>query len=253
VLAASLLMLVVITSVGELAVPFANKQARNLKTLAVNNYQLKTTRYGLWLRRGNNFIYIKSIEPGKALTDVSQYVFDNDHRLKQVIYSARAFRRGSQWFLQDIHETILQDTSTLSQTVAERPWSIDLKPALLEVSHDDANEMTLPQLRRVIGYRQLSGLSTEHYALAYWQRVFQPFATLIMIFLGIPFIFGPLRTVTMGVRILSGAVVGFSFYLANQFFGPISLVYQVPAFVGAVLPSCLFLMVGVFLLARSRK
>jgi len=73
-----------------------------------------------------------------------------------------------------------------------------------------------------------------------------------MLFLAIPFIFGPLRSVTMGLRLVSGVVVGFSFYMLNQFFGPFSLVYNVPPFVAALLPSLLFFIIGVFLMRRVR-
>jgi lipopolysaccharide export system permease protein len=76
----------------------------------------------------------------------------------------------------------------------------------------------------------------------------QPFATLVMIFLAIPFIFGPLRSVSMGLRIMAGVIVGFGFYILNQFLGPMSQVYQIPAVVAALVPTMVFAMLGAFLL-----
>jgi len=86
----------------------------------------------------------------------------------------------------------------------------------------------------------------------FWQRLFQPLATLVMICLAVPFIFGPLRTGTMGLRILSGVIVGFGFYILNQFFGPFSMVYQFPPLLAAGLPTLLFATLGVGLLWSSR-
>lgn len=95
-------------------------------------------------------------------------------------------------------------------------------------------------------------MSASTFKLAFWQRLVQPFAALVMIMLAIPFIFGPLRSVTMGLRIVTGAAVGFAFYLLNQFFGPFCLVYQIPVFLGAILPTLFFAGLGFWLLKRVR-
>ena len=73
-----------------------------------------------------------------------------------------------------------------------------------------------------------------------------------MMLLAIPFIFGPLREVSMGVRMVSGVAVGFCFYLLNQFFGPISLVYQFSPILAALLPTLVFAGVGGLLMWRVR-
>jgi lipopolysaccharide export system permease protein len=52
----------------------------------------------------------------------------------------------------------------------------------------------------------------------------------------------------MGLRIVTGVIVGFSFYILNQFFGPISQVYQIPAVIAAIFPTIAFAMLGTFLL-----
>jgi lipopolysaccharide export system permease protein len=44
----------------------------------------------------------------------------------------------------------------------------------------------------------------------------------------------------MGARIIMGVVTGIVFHLTNEIFGPVVMVYQIPAIVGAVLPSILF-------------
>ena len=75
---------------------------------------------------------------------------------------------------------------------------------------------------------------------------------LVMMFLSVPVIFGSLRTVTMGARLVIAIVIGFSFYLLNQFFGPFSLLYQLPPVLAASLPSLLFASLAVYLLRQVR-
>ena len=43
----------------------------------------------------------------------------------------------------------------------------------------------------------------------------------------------------MGARVIMGVLTGFGFFILNEVFGPVSLVYQLP-FLGALLPSLLF-------------
>ncbi len=90
------------------------------------------------------------------------------------------------------------------------------------------------------------------YQLSYWQRVLQPLASLVMMFLAIPFVFGPLRSVTTSLRLLMGIIVGFAFYITNQLFPPLSQVLNFPPYLAAVLPILIFAGFGVFLLRRIR-
>src|SRR5207244_1124712 len=94
--------------------------------------------------------------------------------------------------------------------------NISLNRDLLRISQVTPEQMSLVQLKSYIAYRKKNGLRASNYDLAYWRRLFQPFATGLMILLAIPFIFGPLRSVTMGLRFVSGVLVGFGFYILNQ-------------------------------------
>ncbi|SPW32441.1 Lipopolysaccharide export system permease protein lptG [Edwardsiella tarda] len=49
---------------------------------------------------------------------------------------------------------------------------------------------------------------------------------------------------------MTGICFGFVFYVLDQIFGPMSLVYNVPPVIGAVLPSALFLAISIYLLLR---
>ncbi len=58
--------------------------------------------------------------------------------------------------------------------------------------------------------------------------------------MALSFIFGPLRSVPMGVRVVTGISFGFVFYVLDQIFGPLTLVYGIPPIIGALLPSASF-------------
>ena len=64
------------------------------------------------------------------------------------------------------------------------------------------------------------------------------------------FIFGPLRSVPMGVRVVTGISFGFVFYVLDQIFGPLTLVYGIPPIIGALLPSASFFLISLWMLLK---
>ena len=69
--------------------------------------------------------------------------------------------------------------------------------------------------------------------------------------MALSFIFGPLRSVPMGVRVVTGISFGFVFYVLDQIFGPLTLVYGIPPIIGALLPSASFFLISLWLLMRK--
>ena len=69
--------------------------------------------------------------------------------------------------------------------------------------------------------------------------------------MALSFIFGPLRSVAMGVRVVTGISFGFIFYVLDQIFGPLTLVYGIPPIIGALLPSASFFLISLWLMMRK--
>ena len=74
-----------------------------------------------------------------------------------------------------------------------------------------------------------------------------------MVFLAIPLVLGSAsRSVTVGRRILIGALIGLTFHVLNQASGHLGIVFGVPAAVSALGPTLLVLLIGVALNLRAR-
>lgn len=74
---------------------------------------------------------------------------------------------------------------------------------------------------------------------------------LVMLLLALSTIFGPLRSMNMGTRILSGIALGFGYYVLNQIVAPFSIVYGVPPILGATFATAVFLALAIYLLKRK--
>jgi lipopolysaccharide export system permease protein len=241
---AAIILIVLVTLIGELISPMATHFAKFQRAIAKSGGQALNTSYGVWMRDEQTFIHVQTMVPGVHLLGVMQYQFTKDHRLIKMSYAKKAVVRNDQWWLQDVVETYFDQDSTRTKTIPEQLWTIEVNPELLNASKMEPDQMSLLTLKRLIDYRHQNGLQTSIYVLSFWQRLMQPVTSLIMIFLAVPFILGPLRTVQMGLRVLVGILIGFSFYLLHRFFGSLCLVYDISPIVGAVLPSGVFLTLG---------
>jgi lipopolysaccharide export system permease protein len=72
------------------------------------------------------------------------------------------------------------------------------------------------------------------------------------VLIGISFIFGPLRSVTVGQRLIVGILVGLTFKFAQDLMGPASSVYGFAPWLAVLVPILVCLMFGGWMLQRVK-
>lgn len=248
---AAIIMLVVITSIGEGVNPKLEHFAKQYKNQAQTGGVISDVRQGLWVRDGGNFMHIETVLPDGKLVSVLRYQLDQT----KVVATSRA-REGhyeqGQWFFSDVTENAFSKDKIVSRHFDRQVWPIALDPDFVGIANIDPDQASLPELKRYIHYLSKTGLYTKPYEFEFWKRVFRPFTALVMIGLAIPFIFGSLRTKPMGFRVLVGVMIGFGFYTFNEFLGPFSLLYQIPPFLCAFVPLMCFAVLDLVLLKRAK-
>jgi lipopolysaccharide export system permease protein len=242
VLRATILMLLVVTLLGEWLGPAMKTYASNYKVKAISGSEASLEKSGVWERDGDSFINIGQISADGQLHDIVRYQFSNQQLISASHADSGVYSNGH-WVFQQVKSSIFQADRVIVEHAPQQEWPLSFNPKLISIINVDTSQASLHKLSRYIHYLHHSGLSSNAYEFDFWKRVFQPLATLVMIALGVPFIFGPLRTVTMGLRILIGVMIGFTFYTFNEFLGPFSLVYQVPPLWSAAAPVLLFLVI----------
>jgi len=249
---AAIILIIVMLVVGEVLAPIAQKIAIRQRTTAMSGGQALLTVQGTWVRSGSNYVHIDLVSGNRELHGITRYEFDGNHKLKTASFAESGAYQDGKWKFKNIVQTTFTDEKTTSATFPEQEWEIPLSRRLISMAHLDPDQESLLQLYSYIKHRKQSGLNTESYEFIFWQRVFAPLATLIMILLAIPFVFGPLRSTTMGLRMLVGVMVGFSFHILNQFVSSMSAVYQAPPMLAAILPTMLFAVIGGVLVFKAR-
>ena len=252
ILKASSILILIITLIGETLVPKTSQYAADYKTAALSKGQALRTAQGVWLRYNNDFIFVEWVFPNNVLKGVYQFRFDEKHRLQLAREIQEVHYAKDGWHAYNVKQTQFTPERLFPSHFASLPWDVSIKPQILKISGTDPEEMTLGELRRYLQEQKRLKQSVQSYELAFWQRIIQPFTTLVMMTLAIPFIFGSLRSSTMGSKLLIGAVVGFSFHLLNRFFGPMSTVFQWSAIAAAWAPTVLFAILSLYLMRRVK-
>ncbi|MDN0118017.1 LPS export ABC transporter permease LptG [Yersinia frederiksenii] len=240
-------------AIGEWVAPQGEQMARNFRAQQMYGGSLLSTQSGLWAKDGSDFIYIQRVSGDKELTGVNIYHFDKQDRLLSVRYAATATFEDNLWRLSQVDESDLSNPNqvTGSQTLTGE-WKTNLTPEKLGVVAMNPDSLSISGLHDYSKYLRQSGQESNRYELNMWGKIFAPFSVAVMMLMALSFIFGPLRSVPMGVRVVTGIFFGFVFYVLDQIFGPLSLVYNIPPVIGALLPSILFLLISVYLLLKRR-
>lgn len=252
VLQAALIIMILAVLLGEVFGPSLQRDAAKYKNQAISGGQTLTTNEGLWLHQNKAFIRIAHILPNKELKNITRYQFDANDNLIYAAFAKQGRYTDGHWLFTDVTTSSFGENKLTQQRLKQQIWKLKLGPHILRILRIDPSARSIPQLYSFIKYLHYSGLQANKYEFVFWQRLMQPLATLVMILLAIPFIFGPLRTVTMGLRILIGTVVGLTYFILNQFLGPITQVFQLPPLLVAIVPTMLMAVLGFILLLRVR-
>ncbi len=238
-------------AIGEWVAPKGEQIARNFRAQQMYGSSLLSTQSGLWAKDGSDFIYIQRVSGDNELTGVNIYHFDGQDHLLSVRYAATATYEGNLWRLSQVDESDLTNPKqvTGSQTLTGE-WKTNLTPEKLGVVAMNPDSLSISGLHDYSKYLRQSGQESSRYELNMWDKIFAPFSVAVMMLMALSFIFGPLRSVPMGVRVVTGIFFGFVFYVLDQIFGQLSLVYSMPPVIGALLPSILFLLISVYLLLK---
>lgn len=244
---AALIMIAAFTIIGEVYGPGLNHRAVMRKDNLQNAGQAVVTTSGVWLHVNNHFIHIEHVIGKHLLEGVTQYLFDNDHRLLASYYAKSVRNVDGEWVMHDVVKTSFHANRTMSDKYSELKWDMKFNKNLLNTGMQEPEEMSLPKLAKYSRYLEQNGLQSSQYRFEFWQRLLTPLSALMMIFLAVPFVLGSFERMPMGFRLMIGVLTGFAFFILNAFFGQLCMVYQVPAFFAAVIPLIVFGVIGLFM------
>jgi len=237
--------------VGEYVAPASESIAQANRSLAQGSGDSQSAKHGLWHRQGDEFIHVNSVQPNGVLYGVTRYRFDNERHMLSASFARRAEFDTDHWQLSDVSTTLFHEKNTEVVSTPVERWDVALSPQLLNTVVMTPDSLSISGLWSYIHYLADQGLNNGRYWLAFWVKVLQPLVTAALVLMAISFIFGPLRSVTLGQRVFTGVLVGFTFRIVQDLLGPSSLVFGFPPLFSVLLPAGVCALAGLWLLRRA--
>ncbi|MFI4940859.1 MAG: LPS export ABC transporter permease LptG [Burkholderiales bacterium] len=252
---------------GEIIAPQTAEMADRLRVEKLGTLGAQEFRSGQWTKDlirsngvngeviGSRFLNIRDIR-NNEMKGIKEYEFDRDFHLVSMISAARAEYQGANvWRLIDVTETrfansvldanvSLQDVSAAISTRRMPAMELvsEITPQILQVSSTDPDNMTAYRLAVYTRHLAENSQSTARYDIAFWKKIINPFANLVMIALALPFAYLHTRLGGTSLKTFIGIMIGVSFILINRLFSYMGLLNTWPPFFIAVLPSALYLL-----------
>jgi len=236
--------------IGEFVVPHSENYAQSQRALAESSGEAVSSRYGYWHREGDIYMHFNTVLPGGVLYGVTQYDFEQ-RELRKSLFAKRAIFQGDHWVLQNVQLSELSESQVKVGDYPTLRWDTELTPEVLKVVVVDPEDLSIIGLHTYTNYLKEQGLDSKRYRLAFWKKILQPLAIIVMVLVALSCIFGPLRSVTMGYRVFSGIILGVLFRYTEDFLGPASIVFGFEPVFASLLPIGLFAVAAAWLLKRA--
>lgn len=250
VMIVAICLMVVAVFVGEVLRPPLEQRAREIQSIAQTGTVSFGSQQGFWTRDGLHFNHVRTIQPNGHFSDISIYEFDKEHRLRVATKAKEAYYEGSAWELTDAVQSVISEQGVQVNTIAHARWRSQLSPKMVDIVLVPPEFLPLWSLLDYIHYLKDNHQAAAQYEIAFWMKIMMPITSAVMVFLAVPFVFGSMRSASMGGRILVGSLVGIGFYLLNQSFQHIGIVFGLLPWLTAALPTVLFAILGIFLMRR---
>lgn len=251
VMKTAIVLIVVSMSVGEWLAPSGEATAREIRAQAISGGSLISAKNGVWAKDGDYFVNIGEVLEQGQLKKVQIYRFNEELKLDSWLSAETAIYKDDAWILSGVVNTQLSKKEITTEAIDSQVWQSSLTPQKLGVVTVTPESLSVSGLLDYLDYLEANEQDPSRYQLAFWRKLIQPVTVAVMLLVALSFIFGPLRSVSMGARIMMGVVTGILFFVCNEVLGSLSLVYQFPPIIGAMSPSILFISLAWYFMSKK--
>jgi lipopolysaccharide export system permease protein len=209
---------------------------------------------GLWLRDRRMFMRVRAIDEQGSIWGVSQYWLNDENAMVESVVAEQGVFDPEQqaWVLRQVTRIELHDASASRSEHSSWVWQNPITPRLLAAqAFLDPDKMSLADLYRQMEFARSQNLGVSEYELAFWTRVFKPLAYTGLALFALSVVLGPLREVSMGVRLMFGIFAGLGFKYLQDLFAPAAIIFNIPAIIAILIPIAVYWGVALLLIRRN--
>ena len=244
VVIAGLALMVAVGLLGEFAVPKAEQVAEQVRLTALEKRISVRGNNGLWVKSDSRFVNISTVMPNLTLLGLVIWEYD-DNNLTRSLTVEKAEPVSEGWKLTGLNITEFENDGSNVKRVENEVWSSLVSARVLQALSISPESLSLKNLRGQVEYLKTNGLDSERIELAFWIKLTSPLATLVMLMLSLPFVFGSQRSGGAGQKIFIGIMLGIGYVLLNKLLTHLGLTYGFSPAFSALLPLLLFFFISI--------
>ena len=244
VIYAGLALMVAVGLLGEFAVPRAEQVAEQIRLTALEKRISVRGNNGLWVKSDARFVNISTVMPNLTLLGLVIWEYD-ENKLTRSLKVEKAEPVAEGWKLSGLDITEFNDENASIRRIEDEIWPSLVSARVLQALSMSPESLSLKNLRGQVDYLRNNGLDSERIELAFWIKLTSPLATLVMLMLSLPFVFGSQRSGGAGQKIFIGIMLAVGYVLVNKLLTHLGLTYGFSPAFSALLPLALFFMISI--------
>ncbi len=216
---------------------------------------------------GSDILYIDYADVQGNIGEVKRWHLDKDGNLQTAIraeggkYTRRvainaddnsATQYHYEWQLNNMTKLSINQGFEASQaTLPSDTLSLPFAPESVYLLTRKAEDLSLTQLYDHRQFISGQGQRSLTHELAFWQKLLSPLSILSLVIVACSFVFGSLRTHSLGLRIVVALLFGLLFSYLQDLVGFVSLATGVSPLLMVILPIIASALLGFYLLKRQ--
>ena len=232
-----MVFVVIVACLEEYVTPTLDQYAHISRSLALSNSQVYQGKQGLWFRDGTRFFRIKSLQYGEIPHDMDVFEFNQAGEMIAYYYVEKVdVQTPQKWILKNIQKKVINGPRVSEEAITSVEWDSPFNRDEMRLLTLPASSLAPSDLFRYIEILQRKNQNVLRYELAFWDKIFMPLKTGLMIVLALPFAFGPLRSASAGKRIMLGGMVGIGYYLTTEILEHLGILFGASALLTTIIP-----------------
>ena len=246
-------MMVFTALLGEFIGPPLDYYAHDMRTQARFGQEEERLSKATWVRDGSTYLHLERVNAEFDFGSLYVYRFDEDDVLESIAQAENAgIDEEDRWRLENFRETQFQNDGVQVVESSLSVESFEVNAELLGNTFAKPTSLSLRGLLTYIDYQKRNSLDSGKFETELWYRVSRTFAVSVMPMLALSFVFGNLRASGAGARLVTGVVLGLTYYLASEMLANSGQVFDLNPALITWLPSLILVAVTIFALGRVR-
>lgn len=253
VLQPAILFVILGLLISQFVIPISNPLASQVKNK--NKDPLLTSSVsGYWDKKDNQIMTVDYADAKGELKNITLWQIGTAGELQRVSKATSGrYQANNDWQLTDITQLDIDKQGTATQSkIPTASLNLPIAPDAIYLLTRRPEDMSVTELWQHKQFLTQGNRRSLEHEVTFWKKILSTFSVLSLVLVACSFVFGSLRTHTLGLRVVVALLFGLVFSYIQDLVGFVSLSTGISPFVMVALPIVVSAGLGLYLLQRRQ-